>query len=197
MINYVRRRRIILASMVLLAVIFLVFIFNLINNTINDSSKSSATENSESTLLLNSADSSVTMEIRKEIQADEYFSSFLITVSPTTRSIVAMKGYDKKIVDSKIYNNNKYAYEQFVYALEKVDILNIRNLNENDNDTRGVCPTGNLTTFNVIKGQSSVKKIWTTSCKDTKGNMKANLSKLYNLFIAQLPEDSSSIVSEL
>lgn len=197
MINYVRRRRIILIAMAVVSILFLIFIFNLINNALNDNSKPSSVDMSEVSLLSSTSDSSISMEIRKEIQADEYFSTYLVTVSPSTRSIVAMTGYDKKIVNSKSYGNNKYAYEQFVYALNKADILNIRNLNENDNDTRGVCPTGTLTTFNVTKGQTLVKKIWTTSCKDSKGNMKANYSKIYNLFVTQFPDDAKSIISEL
>lgn len=197
MINYVLRKRIIVVAMAVTFLLFFIFLFNFINNSLNDNSKSSQTDTSKLELLSTSSDNSISMDIRKEIQADEYYTTFHISISPSSRSISIMNGYDKKIISSKNYANNKSAYEQFVYALDKADFLNTRSFNENENDTRGVCPSGSLTTFNVMKSQNSAKKIWTTSCKDVKGNMKSNYSKIYNLFISQLPEDSKDIISEI
>lgn len=197
MINYVLRRRIIVGGLIAVALFCVALLFNFISGLFANESKSTETDSSQQALLSTTTESSVSMEIRKELVADESMSSFSIVITPNSRIVTSMIGYEKRILAQKVYTNNKSAYEQFVYALNRADLLNNRNLNDEENDTRGVCPAGELTVFNIAKSQSIIKKIWTTSCKDSKGNLKSSVSKITDLFLTQIPEDAKSIVSEI
>ena len=65
---------------------------------------------------------SVRWTIRGPIVANEKFKSYQITVSPSERTFVTYSGYLDDVIDTKKYNNNKQAYEQFVYALNNANI---------------------------------------------------------------------------
>lgn len=190
MINYERRRKIILAAIAIVVVIFCVFIFMLIKNAIDRNNLPKAPDLAKTTLVSTSAENAVSMTVRDEIVADEIYDSYQIIVTPSARSVLIMKGYNKEIIKRFDYSNNKSAYEQFVYALDKAKITEIRDLNETENDTRGVCATGNLYRFDILKSGSSVKDIWTTSCRDSKGSMKASLKEVKDLFRSQLPTEA-------
>lgn len=139
-------------------------------------------------LLSTSIDRSVRMTVRGPIVADEEFRSYQVTVTPTNRQIATYSGYLETPIQAKQYSNNVQAYEQFVYALDKANMMNGQELAEDKNDTRGICATGNVYEFEVLQAGTAVKRLWTSTCKGSPGSFKANVDQVENLFFEQVPD---------
>ena len=139
-------------------------------------------------LLNTSIDRSVRMTVRGPIVADEEFRSYQVTISPTSRQIATYSGYLETPIQVQQYSNNVQAYEQFVYALDKANMMNGQELLEEKNDTRGICATGNVYEFEVLQAGSAVKRLWTSTCKGSPGSFKANVEQVENLFFDQIPD---------
>lgn len=125
--------------------------------------------------------------VRGPIVADENFRSYQITVTPTSRSMTVYRGYLENPIETKSYDNNTRAYEQFVYALDKADISKTRDAKEED--LRGVCANnGRAYQFEIIDSGNTQQAIWTSTCDGSKGTMAANIAQVHQLFANQIPE---------
>ena len=147
-------------------------------------------------LLTTTTDHSVRMTVRGPIVADENFHSYQIVVSPTSRTMTTYQGYLDQSIGTLNYGNNTQAYEQFVYALDKANMMNADELTGNQNDTRGICATGLVYEFETLQDNSTVKKLWTSTCKGSPGSFNASVSQVTNLFLGQIP-DQKSLLSNL
>lgn len=145
---------------------------------------------SESALVSTNADRSVSMKVRGPIVADEKFRTYTITVSPNSRVITVNKGYLGAVVSDNNLNNNIPAYEQLVYALDKVKLMRGNELTGDANDLRGVCATGRVYEFSILKNGTAEKTLWTSSCSSSRGSLNANLDSLTKLLDAQIPQFS-------
>ncbi|OYX41095.1 hypothetical protein B7Y94_05590 [Candidatus Saccharibacteria bacterium 32-49-12] len=149
------------------------------------------TDTSRQQLLAVTADSSVRMTVRGPIVADEEFNSYSVVVSPSRRAMTTYTGYLDTIVDQVNYGNNSAAYEEFVYALDKAQYATGKQLDEDEDDTRGVCALGRVYEFYILDGSDVTKRLWTTSCRGLNGSLRADATHLRNLFHAQIPESNS------
>lgn len=140
-------------------------------------------------LLDTSSGHSVRMTVRGPIVADEDFRSYQIIISPARRSIATYTGYLAKPLQSKQYSNNKKAYEELVYSLDKANMMKGDELPDEKDDTRGICATGNVYEFEVLESGRSVKRLWTSTCKGSPGSFKASVSQVQNLFLKQVPDE--------
>lgn len=147
-------------------------------------------------LLSTSVDRSARMTVRGPIVADEEFRSYQISVNPTSRRLVTYSGYLENTLQSKQYGNNVKAYEQFVYALDKANMMNGDELKDEKDDTRGICATGKVYEFEVLRADSSVKRLWTSTCKGSPGSFKASVKQVENLFLDQIP-DNREVLKDL
>jgi hypothetical protein len=139
-------------------------------------------------LLNTSVDRSVRMTLRGPIVADEEFRSYQVTVTPAMRRIVTYSGYLELPIQTKQYSNNVKAYEEFVHALDKANMMKGEAFEDEKDDTRGVCATGNVYEFEVLRADSSVKRLWTSTCQGSAGSFKANIEQVEGLFLEQIPE---------
>ncbi len=139
-------------------------------------------------LVNTSLDRSVRLTVRGRIVGDNVFHSYTITATPTTRNLTTYQGYLQNQLETSDLANNSKAYEQFVYALDRADMMEGRELEGDADDLRGVCATGYLYRYEVLQGTNVVKSLWTTSCSREKGSLKANNQALARLFRAQIPD---------
>ena len=146
------------------------------------------TDVSRTALLNTDAERKVQMTVRGPIVADENFSSYRITVTPSSRSLVTYKGYLDKQVDNKNLGNNVKAYDQFVHALDKANLSLGTQLEAEKDDTRGICATGYVYEYEIINGDDVVKRLWTSTCKGSPGSLKASADQLTRLFTSQIPD---------
>ncbi len=145
--------------------------------------------NSAKEALINIAsDHSVRMTVRGPIVANENFHSYTITASPDTRNMTTYVGYIGQQVDNSQLVNNPPAYEQFVYALNRLNLMEGTVPDGDANDTRGICATGMLFEFEVLQGSNSLRKLWTTSCRSAIGSLTANRAQVTKLFQTQIPD---------
>lgn len=150
------------------------------------SSSSQATTDSQG-LTSTLADRSVRMTVRGPITAQESFHSYTVTISPDARNMTTYQGYLGQTVDNSQLTNNLQAYEQFVFALDRANLMEGTPLTGDANDTRGICATGRIYLFEMLQGTNTVKALWTSSCKGSAGSLKANLTQVSQLFRSQIP----------
>lgn len=160
------------------------------------STTSSETVAARDALLDTTAGSSVVMSVRGPIVADENFRSYQIAVSPNTREIQTFKGYLDTVIDKQSLPNNTAAYDEFVHALDKANLTSGRQLDDERNDIRGICASGRIYEFKVMKSGESKQTLWTSTCNGSTGSLKANATQLTRLFLNQIP-DSNKLISDL
>lgn len=145
---------------------------------------------SQSALISTTADRSVSLTVRGPIVADETFRSYQIKITPNERKLSVLKGYVGQEINSVKLTNNIPAYEQFVYAINKANMMRGTELTGDANDLRGICASGRVYTFQILKNNTTEKTLWTSSCSSARGSVKANLDSLTKLFDDQVPQFS-------
>ena len=154
----------------------------------NSSPDSAPTVNSgKKALTTTSGDYSVMMMWRGPITANETFRSYEIAVSPTERKMTTYTGYMGRVLATEKLSNNQEAYTQFVYALDRVKLMDGQKLTGADNDLRGICANGNVYQFATLQRSNVVQKYWTTTCKGPQGSLTANVTQVSRLFQRQIP----------
>ena len=145
-------------------------------------------------LLNTSANRSVRFTTRGPIVADENFKSYTIQVTPTERTMNIYTGYLEDITENSTNANNQQAYEEFVYALDKAEMMKgIEPEDDKENDLRGICATGYIYDYAVLSDETVVKHLWTSTCDGSKGSLDANVGQLNSLFHAQIPDSNKLI----
>jgi hypothetical protein len=136
------------------------------------------------------ADRSVKMTVRGPIVATENFHSYTITVTPSMRNMTTYTGYVGSQVDNDQLPNSVKAYEEFTHALDRLNLMDGRTLDDAANNELGACASGTLYEFEVMQGSESIKKLWSTTCKSAQGSLKASASAASRLFQLQIPDYS-------
>lgn len=154
------------------------------------------TDVSREALLSTTAERKVRMTVRGAIVADEVFASYRIEITPSSRSLTTYNSYLERPVDAISFGNNVAAYDEFVHALDKADLAKGEQLEEDKDDTRGICATGRLYEFEIINGDNVIKRLWTSTCKGSPGSLDASVEQLSNLFIEQIP-DGEDIINKV
>jgi hypothetical protein len=144
---------------------------------------------SKQALLNTDTGHSVQMTVRGPIVADENFRSYRVVVDANGRSLTTYSGYLDQPIDSKALGNNTQAYEEFVYALDRANLVKGVPLENEKDDTRGICATGRVYEFEVIDSGSVVKRLWTSTCKGSPGSFKGSVTQVQNLFLQQIPDN--------
>lgn len=147
------------------------------------------TDTSRLALLSTTADRSVRMTVRGAIVADESFRSYRVTISPNDRTLTTYAGYLEQPLETKQLPNNVKSYDEFVHALELANMVDGVAFTGEKDDTRGLCAKGNLYEFEVLQAGSTVKRLWTTTCRGSAGSLRANATQLQDLFLAQIPDN--------
>lgn len=162
----------------------------------SDKPVESENDRSLDTLIITTADSKVRMTIRGPIVGNEEFRSYQVSVTPSSRDFVRYKGYLKTEIGSKHYRNNNKGYDEFVQALAKAGLAKGTPLVGKEDDTTGVCATGQIHEYEIISGEEVVERLWTSTCDGTKGSLDASDSYLRKLFLEQVPDASELINSD-
>lgn len=145
-------------------------------------------------LLDTSPENSVRLTVRGPIVAEEEFKSYSIEISSSDRTMNIYGGYLEDIERSKELLNNTEAYEQFVYALDKADMMKGDvPTDDAENDLRGICATGYVYEYSVLTSGATVKRLWTSTCDGSRGSLDASVEQLNSLFLDQIP-DSRELV---
>lgn len=156
------------------------------SNSTESSNKQADT--SKEALLSTDLSRAVRVTVRGSIVADEQFRSYQIVVTPSSRTLTTYNGYLDTPIDKIALANNVPAYEEFVYALSRANMVKGTEFTGDKNDTRGICATGQVYQFDVLKDNKSVKSLWTSTCGSSKGSLDGNAENITDLFISQVPD---------
>ena len=144
-------------------------------------------------LLNTSVDRSVRMIVRGPLVADEKFRSYQIAVDSSSRRLTTYSGYLDQTIESVQLGNNTKAYEEFVYALARANLMKGEELEGEENDMRGICAAGRVYEFEVLQGNSVIKRLWTSTCKGSAGSLKASVKQVEKLFLNQIPDNKTPL----
>jgi hypothetical protein len=161
----------------------------------NSDEQTSQLDADREALLNTSTGRSVQMTVRGPIVAQEEFTSYRVSASNGERSMKVYKGYLEEETNGKTLGNNTQAYEEFVYALDKANMMNARSVanDESESDLRGICARGYVYEYATVSGGNEVKKLWTSTCDGSKGTLNASKDQLSELFLAQIPGSNELI----
>lgn len=156
----------------------------------NKSSETSQQEQDTSTkeLLTVETGRSVKMTVRGPIVANEDARSYIVEVSPSGRLFKVLKGYNGEVINQKDHANTSVSYDEFVHALNKANMMKGEAFTGEADDLRGVCASGYIYDFAILKNGEVVKHLWTSTCGGSKGSLLANTKQLQDLFASQIPE---------
>ena len=147
--------------------------------------------------LLSTADGrAVSMTVRGPIVADEDFRSYRIIVSPGARQFRAFNGYLETETNNQTLSNNVAAYDQFVNALDKANLVAGKEFDAERNNLSGICASGKVYEFKLLNVSNTEHLFWTSTCGGSKGSLKGNVTQLSGLFLNQVP-DGSNIADSL
>lgn len=136
------------------------------------------------------------MTVRGPIVADENHNSYRITITPSSRNLATYQGYLGAQIDAVTLGNNVAAYREFVNALDKANLPVGTQFEAENDSTLGICATGRVYEYEIINGDSTVKRLWTSTCKGSPGSLKASADQLTNLFVNQIP-DARTLLREI
>lgn len=136
---------------------------------------------------------SVRMTVDGPIVANEDRESYRITVGYDRRTVEGMKTYTRDIVATQTFDNNRSAYTEFVYALDRAGYDKRRTVSDAQADPRGVCPNGYRYTFEILDSGRMIDSAWTSSCSNARGTMNTPGSTLRALFDKQITDLSQAI----
>ncbi len=156
----------------------------------SNSGTSTDTNVAQQNLLSTEADRSVSMIVRGPIVADEDFRSYRIAISPSSRHFQAFKGYLDTVINQQTLSNNTEAYSQFVHALDKANLAAGTELEGEANNVLGVCATGKVYQFFILKDGQTQNMFWASTCKGSPGSLNASVAQLSDLFLSQIPASS-------
>lgn len=148
---------------------------------------------SRETLLATKPENRVQMTVRGGIVADEAFHSYRVSISPNARTLTTYNGYLATPVQTIQLGNNVAAYDEFVHALDKANLAKGKAFTDPEDDTRGICATGRVYEYEIIKNDSTVKRLWSSTCKGSPGSLQASVSQLTDLFVNQIPDGRTAI----
>lgn len=157
----------------------------------SSSNKASDVDTSQQDLLNTSADRSVSMTVRGPIVADEDFRSYRIIISPSSRDFASFKGYLDTVINQESLPNNTAAYDQFVHALDKANMVAGKPFEGEKNNVSGICATGKVYEFSIRAAGEATETLWTSTCGGSPGSLRANVNQLSSLFLNQIPDGSN------
>lgn len=162
----------------------------LLGGSENDSPETSPARRA---LLTTDADNSIRMTVRGPLVAEEDFRSYQVDISPISRRLTTYSGYQNQQLEERRLGNSTEAYTEFVHALYRADFLREAELSDEQDDTRGACATGRLYVFEIMEAQSSIKRLWTSSCRDMTGSFMGEAEEVRTLFLRQVPESDTTL----
>lgn len=152
-------------------------------------------DTSQQNLLDTSDGRSVSMTVRGPIVAEEDFRSYRIVISPTSRDFKAFTGYLDVVTSQQTLANNTAAYTQFVYALDRANLVEGKPFEGDKNNVAGICATGKVYEFSLLRAGDVEETLWTSTCGGSPGSLKASTTQLTQLFLNQIPSGSDIAAS--
>ncbi|MCL2869261.1 hypothetical protein FWF48_00410 [Candidatus Saccharibacteria bacterium] len=181
--------------LVLLGLLIVGAIVGLISTIITSSKNNQTPETAiaPSVLTTDLDSTKLDLTVRGPIVARENFRTYTISISSVQRVLTLTKGYQGDVISETTEDNDMAAFKQFAFALDRINAANKRQSTEQPNGLDGVCATGQVYEFKIIKNGRTNTSLWTSSCSGSPGTLAVNTQQLYQLFSRQMPDFDSII----
>jgi hypothetical protein len=135
-------------------------------------------------------DSSVQVEYNIEgpINAPENHRTIQIIVSPNSRTLRVLKGYQGEVMTSQTYSNDTNSYSNFLRALNIEGFTHERSVPAGTN-SQAICPLNNRTHYLIEQGSKNLMDLWSATCNS--GSFAGNIALVRSLFTVQIPNYGS------
>ncbi len=109
----------------------------------------------------------------------------IISVGSNENEIRVMQGYQSDVIRRQSFANNPEAYASFLKAIDRLGYTR-GNDDEALADERGYCPQGSRYIFEIVDGNASEQRFWSTTC-DGPATFEGRGETIIDLFQAQIP----------
>lgn len=123
------------------------------------------------------------------VNLDQLHDQVVTVVGKDQVSLTVYQGYQGTVLRSKDYANNPTAYANFLRALQLAG-FDSGKTDPKLQDERGYCPLGHRYIFEIKNGNSTVQRLWSTSCGNI-GTFQGKTSTVRQLFQQQTPDYGS------
>lgn len=118
------------------------------------------------------------------INAPENHRTIQVTITPLTRQIDIIAGYQGQVIATKTYDNNQQSFEAFAAALARAGFTQERAVQSNNSES--ICAAGSRTHYRIIQNGDYDMNHWTASC--TAGTFGGDAPATNRLFQLQIPD---------
>ncbi len=141
----------------------------------------------------------VSLTTQGRVNGDETHREIRVTVGRDQRVVQIVQGFNGQVIDSKVYSNNEEAYRVFLKSINGMGFLTrLKAKVPLPNDESGYCPLGLRYVFQLEQGNTSLSRLWASSCGTKVGTFGGSTTNLQSLFRAQIPvKDYSEITSKV
>jgi hypothetical protein len=170
--------------------VFILVILGVILLTRGKSNKKAATPTSQVVLTdyKNNTEAKVEYYTEGPIVAKENHYAYRVTISPNTRTMDVMKGYEGEVVRTKSYDNTPSAFGAFLEALGRANFTRTR---PSTAKFDAICSSGWRSTLKFVNNGDDLVNSWTASCNG--GTFAGNLGASVQLIRNQIPDYSKLI----
>lgn len=198
MSRYQKRSILSLGLMFIISAIIIAALFSGVRAMFfNSSEQKVSIDAGRSNLVDTSIGHSVEMLVRGPLVANEDHVEYKMTISSQSRVMNTYYGYSQTPTDSISLPNSVVSYEQFVYALDRANMARGVDLSDSENDTRGLCAEGRIYYFTIKQDDKAIRQLWTSSCRESAGSLRASVTVLRDLFKSQFNESTVNLVDNL
>lgn len=172
-------------GVIIAVIIAFIAIFAIVNRDTNTDVNSAQTTKITLSQLANT-DAKITYVIRGRITGNDTFRAIRITVTPTSRTLEILNGYEYLVERSQSFANNQAAFSTLLYALDNAGFLNSQTTRF-DNE-KGACATGNTFTYGRTEAGGAPQELWSSSCNKREGTFAGSASAVRQLMQAQITD---------
>lgn len=125
--------------------------------------------------------------VHSQVVGDEKYRGIRISVSPTSRTIELLQGYNDQVIKTETLTNNQEAYDSFAEALQGVGFSNTQPVPKGITEDN-VCPLGQHYSYEIYGTSQSNMRTWSTSCSGKDGDFAGKADMVRSLFRKQIPD---------
>ncbi len=121
------------------------------------------------------------------IDAPETHQTIVISVSPSSRTVSIIKGYNVPPTINKAFSNSEASYSAFMSALAGAGYSSSKSASAGANRAE-VCPLGEKFSYKVILNTTTAQDTWNDDCDPRQGTFAGDSNLVQELFELQIPD---------
>lgn len=127
------------------------------------------------------------------VNSDSLHTSIRITVTANQAELDVLQGYNPRVIQSNVFQNNQEAYTVFLKSIGNYGFLaKSKSVKIPDNE-QGLCPLGFRYILTLNQDGEDLSRTWASSCGKALGNSLASTTTVQRLFQNQIPNYNSLV----